>query len=107
MHAGTHIDETTAQSMAGAATTTGPAIQPSRSSGLSAELDALPSFVRRQMQVIARASGSSDEALEPIISLLVAGSDEKRAAIVSAFRSNVPLRSQWEAAFLQLRGDAA
>jgi hypothetical protein len=100
---GTHIDEGLERSAA-AATSTAAAPAPGRR-GLASELDALPSFVRRQMQVIARASSSSDDAQEPIIGLLVAGSETKRAAIVAAFRSNEPLRRQWESAYRHLRGD--
>src|SRR4051812_25549828 len=63
---------------------------------LAAQIDALPAELRDQMATAARAATSADAALEPVIALLVSGSPAKRAAIVNAFRTNVPLREQWE-----------
>jgi len=72
--------------------------------GLAAQVAALPSPIRLQMQLIARQSSRPDDALVPIIDLLVSdGSAPKRAAIVTAFRSHDALREQWERTWEILR----
>lgn len=73
-------------------------------SRLADQVRALPEPVRLQMSLIARGANSSEEALEPIIELLVDGSVAKRAAIANAFRTNEPLREQWERTYEILRG---
>jgi hypothetical protein len=71
---------------------------------LEAQVNALPSPVRMQMQLIARSATGPDEALTPIIELLVGGSVQKRLAIVNAFKTHDSLREQWERTFEILRG---
>lgn len=70
---------------------------------LAEQMRALPEPVRLQMALIAQGAASSDEALAPVIELLVDGSPAKRTAIVTAFRTNEPLREQWERTFEILR----
>ena len=73
-------------------------------SNLAAQVAALPSPIRLQMQLIAIRSARPDDALVPIIDLLVPdGSVQKRAAIVTAFRANDSLREQWERTWEILR----
>ena len=73
---------------------------------LEAQLDALPAHVRLAMVTVAASASSADEALAPVISLLVDGPEDKRAAIVEAFRTNFLLRSQWERTYQILRAEA-
>jgi hypothetical protein len=74
--------------------------------GLVAQMAAMPSPIRLQMQLLARQSSRPDDALVPIIDLLVAdGSERKRAAIVTAFRSHDALREQWERTWELLRSN--
>ena len=55
----------------------------------------LPDPLRMAMSLIARQAAGPDEALEPVIGLLVENEPVKRDAIVLAFRTNTPLREQW------------
>jgi hypothetical protein len=71
--------------------------------GLEAQIVALPDPLRLQMSLVARKASSSDEALEPVLRLLVPGSPAKLAAIAQAFRTNEPMREQWERTFEILR----
>jgi len=73
---------------------------------LQAQLDALPAPVRQAMVNAVASASSADEALAPVISLLVDGPDAKRDAIVQAFRTNDPLREQWERTYEILRAEA-
>lgn len=76
---------------------------PLTSDDLGVELDQLPAHTRMEMASIARQADTAEAALEPIIAVLVSGSDDQRAAVTRAFRSNQPLREQWERAFQTLR----
>jgi len=60
--------------------------------------------VRLAMGLIARQAKSPDDALEPIIDLLVRDEPAKRDAIITAFRTNEPLREQWLRTYEILRG---
>lgn len=61
-------------------------------------------LTRMQMVLVAKASASPATALAPVIDLLVAdGSARKRAAIVDAISTNLPLREQWERTWEILR----
>lgn len=64
----------------------------------------VPPDVRLQMELVACASASPEEALPVVIAILVDGSAAKRAAIVDAITSNDPLREQWERTWAVLRG---
>ncbi len=76
---------------------------PAGDDSMAMQIAAMPDPVRMQMQVIARTSLNEDHALEQIIELLVQGGPEKRAAIVTAFRSNDALRTQWQRTFELLK----
>lgn len=65
---------------------------------------ALPEPVRLSMSLIARQAAGPDQALAPVIDLLVDGDAEERAAIVKAFQTNEPLREQWLRTYEILRG---
>jgi hypothetical protein len=67
-------------------------------------LAGIPVVIRMKMELVARTSESSDDALEPVIDLLVDGSPAKRAAVVTAIRMTDPLREQWERTWEVLRG---
>ena len=71
--------------------------------GLEAQIVALPDPLRLRMSLVARQAASSDAALEPVLHLLVDGSPAKISAIAHAFRTNEPLREQWERTFEILR----
>jgi hypothetical protein len=58
---------------------------------------------RLQMELVVRRSASPEAALPLVIDLLVPGSPAKRAAIVSAFTENEPLREQWARTWEVLR----
>jgi hypothetical protein len=65
--------------------------------------DGVSAAVRMQMQLVARASASPATALPAIIALIVDGSSQKRAAIISAIEETPPLREQWERTWAVLR----
>lgn len=66
-------------------------------------LGGVPDVVRMKMELIARASASSDRALAPIVKLLVGDDPAKINAITIAFQTNPPLREQWERTYEILR----
>lgn len=105
----TDIQPVQGVSVVGAATATSPSMNSAPhvsrvdDSGLASQVAALPEPIRLHMQLIARTASSSDAALAPIIELLVDGSPQKRAAIVTAFRSHDALRAQWERTYEILR----
>lgn len=67
----------------------------------------VPDATRMQMELVARASATPEAALPHVIRLLVPGDAEadaaRRAAIVTAIGTNVPLREQWERTWEVLR----
>lgn len=65
---------------------------------------ALPEPLRLAMALLAKQAAGPDEALGPIIGLLVDGDADKQASIVNAFRTNEPLREQWLRTYEILRG---
>lgn len=70
---------------------------------LGFDLTLLPAHTRLQMETIARNTSSPEEALGPMIEVLIVGSEDKRTAIKRAFQTNTPLREQWERAYETLR----
>ena len=72
--------------------------------GSTPMLAGVPAVVRMQMELVACASATPEDALAPVIELLVDGSPQKRAAIVAAISTNDPLREQWERTWEVLRG---
>ncbi|MCW2957006.1 MAG: hypothetical protein JWO69_1875 [Thermoleophilia bacterium] len=94
---------TTADLVHGSATGA-PSSGPRAAAGKGAEMFGdVPAHVRMKMELVARASGSPEAALMPIIDILVEGSARKRAAIVGAILTNEPLREQWERTWHVLR----
>lgn len=69
--------------------------EPAPAADMADQIAAMPSVLRMQMQLIAHSSRNADQALEPIVKLIVGGSQEKHAAIVAAFRTHEALREQW------------
>lgn len=96
---GTHRDASTALGAASASTATGGSAPRSMRPSQPVDLGLggpVPEPLRREMQQVARESAGPDEALEPIIGLLVGGgSPQRRAAIATAFRTHDALREQW------------
>lgn len=65
-------------------------------------LDALSSARRLELELAARRSADSDEALERVIALLLPGSSVRQQAVVRAFREHDKLRLQWQNAYEKL-----
>ena len=66
-------------------------------------LGGVPHDQRLQMELVARASRTPDDALDQVLSILLGGTGERHAAVAGAFRANDALREQWERTWEILR----